>query len=47
MTAKLADDLRQVALLVEQAHGKLCPIFHAHQPGFKQEDSHRYRAPNL
>jgi hypothetical protein len=47
MAAKLAEDLRQVALLAEQAHQRLCPLFHAHQPGFREEDSRRFRAPSL
>jgi hypothetical protein len=47
LTAQLAGHLRDAALLIEQAHQQLTPVFFRHHPGFKQEDSYRYRAPSL
>ena len=47
LTAKVAEDLRQACLLVEQAHQQLTPVFFRHHPGFKLEDGYRYKAPNL
>jgi hypothetical protein len=46
-TGEIAAQLRQAARLVELAHEQLTPLFFRYNPGFKQEDGYRYRAPNL